>query len=254
MFEIAYLETTGNGRLRHEENLVRTECERRGIPVQLYTAKRIHRRQLPLGPRAFICGDFDAMHGAMKQLKIPIPECPDYPSSLAPCLKRRTWKSDLGSVEENILQRGAPAIFAKPAGRIKCFTGRVFEQGDDFYSTANVSRREPVWCSEVVRWLSEYRVYVIAEEIVSLDFYQGDESVKPCLATIQSALRDYRAGGEAPAAYGIDFGVLESGETALIEANEGYSLGAYRIEARPYTELLFARWTELLGKGQDPAN
>jgi len=250
MFEIAYLEDTGNGRLRHEEKLVRTECERRGIPVQLFTAKRIHRRQLPLGPHAFICGDADAMHGAMRQLKISVPTCHDYPTSLTPYLKRRTWKSDLGSVEESILHRGAPAVFAKPAGRIKCFTGRVIEHGDDFYSAANVSRREPVWCSEVVTWLSEYRAYVIGEEIVGLDFYHGDESVKPCLDTIRAALRDYRAAGEAPSAYGIDFGVLGSGETALIEANEGYSLGAYRIEARPYTELLFARWAELLGKSE----
>jgi hypothetical protein len=248
MFEIAYLEETGNGRLRHEERLVRAGCELLGIPVQLYTAKRI---QLRLGPHAFICGDADSMHGAMKQLQIPIPECHDYPASLSPYLQRRTWKSDLGSVEESILHRGSPPVFAKPAGRIKCFTGRVFEHGDDFYAVGNISRREPVWCSEIVAWLSEYRVYVIGEEIAGLDLYGGDEEVKPCLDTIRAALRDFRASGEAPSAYGIDFGVLKSGETALIEANDGYSLGAYRIEARPYTELLFTRWAELLTRKEE---
>ncbi|QJE97675.1 ATP-grasp domain-containing protein [Luteolibacter luteus] len=246
MFEIAYLEDPGNGRLRHEEKLVRSECERLHIPVQIYTAKRIHRRQLPLDPHAFICGDADAMHGAMRQLNIPIPACHDYPAALTSYLKRRTWKSDLGTVETRISGQEAPPTFVKPSGRIKCFTGRVLEQHDDLYLIGNVSRREPVWCSEVVRWLSEYRVYVIGEEIAGLNLYSGDESAKPCLGTIQAALRDYRASGEAPAAYGIDFGVLDTGETALIEANDGYSLGAYQIGAEAYTRLLFTRWAELL--------
>lgn len=250
MFEIAYLQDPGNGRLRHEEKLVLAECERRGIPVQLYTAKRIQRRQLHLGPHAFICGDADAIHGAVRQLQIPIPECHDYPASLTSYLKRRTWTSDLGSVEQSILNGDSPPLFVKPSARLKSFTGLVVAGPDDFYAIGNTSRREPVWCSEVVTWRSEYRAYVIGEELAGLDFYQGDESVKPCLETIRSALRDYRAAGDAPAAYGIDFGVLSDGETALVEANDGYALGAYHIGAAAYTTLLFTRWAELLESSQ----
>jgi hypothetical protein len=66
------------------------------------------------------------------------------------------------------------------------------------------------------------------------------------LPTIDQALAAYRASGEAPAAYGIDFGVLSDGQTALIEANDGYSLGAYQIGATAYTDVLLTRWQELV--------
>jgi hypothetical protein len=55
--------------------------------------------------------------------------------------------------------------------------------------------------------------------------------------------------GEAPAGYGIDFGLLSSGETALIELNDGYSLGSYDLDSADYTDLLIARWEELVGSG-----
>jgi hypothetical protein len=64
---------------------------------------------------------------------------------------------------------------------------------------------------------------------------------------VKAALRDHRASGIAPSAYGIDFGVLSTGQTALVEANDGYALGAYEIAEEPYTDLLFTRWKELLG-------
>jgi len=63
---------------------------------------------------------------------------------------------------------------------------------------------------------------------------------------LDSALAAYPDSGEAPSAYDIDFGVLASGETALVEANDGYALGAYQICGHDYTDLLFTRWEELL--------
>ncbi|ESQ74331.1 hypothetical protein ABAC402_14455 [Asticcacaulis sp. AC402] len=51
---------------------------------------------------------------------------------------------------------------------------------------------------------------------------------------------------EAPAAYGIDFGVLATGKTALIEASEGYSRGACHIGSEACAEPMFTRWLQLL--------
>jgi hypothetical protein len=221
--------------------------ERRGIPVTFFTAKRILRRQLPLGADTFIAGDIDAMHGAMLHLKIEVPAPDDYPESLRAWLHRRVWRSTLTRVEREILDGVGEPVFAKPADRRKSFIGRVFGSIDDFREIGGVSRREDVWCSEVVSWISEYRVYVIGARIVSIDHYAGDPAVPIDVATVEAALRAYRAAGEAPAGYGIDFGVLTSERTALVEANDGYSLGAYQIGAEEYTDLLFARWAELVG-------
>jgi len=246
MFSVAYLQYSGRGPLRHEEQLLKAECDRLGLPVILYTRKNIERRNLPLSRETFIAGDMPVMHGAMRQLGIEVPEPNDYPASLRGFMHRRVWKSTLEAVEQGIsLNMGEP-VFAKPAERRKSFTGKVFSSHADFAAVGSASRRQEVWCSEVVSWLAEFRIYVIGERIVDIDHYAGDPAVSPDQRVIEEALITYRQSGEAPSAYGIDFGVLASGQTALIEANDGYALGAYSIEARPYAELVMRRWSELL--------
>ncbi len=228
--------------------MLKSEFERRGVPVELYTIKRIERRNLPLSRETFIAGDMDAMHGAMKQLEISIPAPNDYPDSLVPFLHRRVWKSTLRDAEQKVYQEGLPGIFVKPAARRKNFTGTVLGFSGDSVDIGSASRRQEVWCSEVVKWKSEFRVYVIDAEVVGVDHYGGDESSSLDMGTVKQALLTYRQSGEAPSAYGIDFGVLETGQTALVEANDGYALGAYKIPAKPYTDLLIRRWEELLEK------
>lgn len=247
MFEMAFIQEMGSGRLDHESGLIRDHCLRIGLPVSLYTQKRMQRRQLPLTSRSFVSGDIDCMQGAMRQLGIPVPAATYYPISLAPYLHRRVWLDILGNVRTRIDEGGRP-LFVKPASRAKLFTGRVFSHRGEFYHAGGASWREPVWCSEVVSWQSEYRVYVNDAEIVSADHYEGDAGVPLDLDIVARAIADHRRSGEAPVAYGIDFGVLTSGQTALVEANDGYGLGAYQIGSAAYAGLLFARWSQLLGQ------
>lgn len=50
----------------------------------------------------------------------------------------------------------------------------------------------------------------------------------------------------APSAYAIDFGVLDTGETALIVVNDGFSVGAYDdVDAGTYWDVIAMRWQEL---------
>ena len=240
----AFLEQSGTRKYAPEELLVLGECERLGIEVVPYLAKHMQRRQLPLTRECFVCGDMDAMHGAMKQLGVEIPAPNDFPPSLEPFFKRKIWRGSVSSLEA-ALEEGR-ALFAKPAGRRKLFKGRVFDSPEDLHILSRVSRQEPLWCSEVVRWESEYRVYVIGADIVSVDHYAGEPALRLCPAALTGAIANFTKSGQAPAAYGIDFGVLDSGETALIEANDGYALGAYSIDAENYTRLLFTRWAQLV--------
>lgn len=246
MFTIAFLQYAGSGPMRHEEKLLTEGLGRCGIPIEYYAIKSIHRRKLPLGAGTFIAGDLDAMHSAMRQLRIPIPEPDDYPAYLRSFLRRKVWESTLGEVERGLDTGSVSALFVKPAQRRKGFTGEVFYSERDVAALGNISRRQRVWCSEVVRWLVEYRIYVVDTRIVAVDRYEGDGSVSLDLGLVESAIAEYRHSGVAPKAYGMDFGVLATGETALIEVNDGYSLGAYDIAADRYTDLLMCRWGELL--------
>src|SRR5262245_33850963 len=241
MFDTAFIQEQGNGRLGLESHLVHDYCLKHSIHIQLYTIKRIQRRQLPLTIRSFVCGDMDCMHGALRQLNIPIPAPVYFPNSLGAYLHRRIWQDTVGGLRARIESDGR-AVFAKPAGRAKIFTGNIFSNMADLYHLRTTSRREPISCSEVVSWLSQYSVYVNGQDIVAIDCYSGDASIALDQAVIIQALANYRRSGEAPAAYGIDFGVLSTGKTALIEANDGYALGAYQISSTAYSELLFTRW------------
>lgn len=244
MFDRAYLEQKKPGEFRHEEALIRQECERLGVEVIPCLLKQIQRRQLPLTRDCFISGSIDVMHGAMKQLGIEVPEPNDFPKSLEPFFHRKIWRSSVKALL-SALEYGRE-VFAKPAGRQKYFNGRVFSSHSDMCFLSGVSRQEPVWCSDIVSWKSEFRIYVIGTEIVAQRHYAGDPSELPSPSVLEEAIRLYTVSGEAPAAYGIDFGVLDTGETALIEANDGYALGAYSMDAASYSRVLFTRWQQLV--------
>lgn len=250
MITTAFLQYSGKGPLRHEEALLTEGLVQRGIPIQHYTLKRIERRQLPLGPDTFVAGDLDAMHGAMRQLRIPVPEPDDYPVSLGEFLRRKVWASTLGEIERAVGSGSVPVVFVKPAERRKSFTGEVFYSERDFAALGSVSRRQRVWCSAVVTWVAEYRVYVNDRRVIAVDCYDGDGSVRLDMDVVEAAVAAYYQSGAAPIAYGIDFGVLANGETALVEVNDGYSLGAYGISADQYTDLVMRRWNELLESAQ----
>ena len=251
MIQNAFIQEQGNGILRHEEKLVVEALLKKGIPCQFYTEKRIHRRQLPLTRNSLVVGDMPCIYGAMKQLGIPIPAANTYPKSLSSFMHRNVWQSTVGWLTRDIWEGTGKTVFAKPADRQKVFTGQIFAVPYDLYSLHGVSHRQPIICSDPVKWLSEYRVYVCNDQILSVDHYAGDRKIGPCRKTIEAAIFCLAKSGEGYSGYAIDFGVLESGETALVEMNDGFAVGAYAIGAEDYTAMILARWEELLRQIED---
>jgi hypothetical protein len=101
----------------------------------------------------------------------------------------------------------------------------------------------PVWCSELVDFVSEYRVYVCEREIVGIKHYSGDFRIFVDPKAIDAALLAYTT---QPSAFGIDFGVTRDGRTLIVEQNDGFSLGSYGLHPVTYAKLLETRWLELL--------
>jgi ATP-grasp domain, R2K clade family 2 len=97
-----------------------------------------------------------------------------------------------------------------------------------------------------VKWQSEYRVFVIHGKIKGTRHYWGDPTITLNEAETLSAIDTLERSGNANSAYGIDFGVLAQGDTALIELNDGFSLGSYGLARSVYADLILARWTELM--------
>ena len=236
----------GNGNLEPENRDLVDEFSARGYPVELFTEKNLVRRRLPLDRSCLVAGDVPVVIAALKQLDVPIPVPDDYPVCLRSFLRRRVWETRLDVVQERVYGDDFKPFFIKPKGRLKRFTGKVVESYYDFSSLANVSKQTPVLCSEVVKWRSEYRVFVIQGKIQGTRHYSGDPTLTLNEAETLSAIDTLERSGNANAAYGIDFGVLAQGDTALIELNDGFSLGSYGLDRSIYADLILARWTELM--------
>jgi hypothetical protein len=247
MIRLAFIQENGNGRLYPEMRQVADELHRRGVPVQLFTEKRLVRRQLALAPDTLVMGFVPIVTGALRQIGAPVPEPNDYPACLRPLLRRRVWESTVGEVASAVHDGRFGRAFVKPRGRVKHFTGLVIDSPADLWHLGNTSRREPVCCSEVVTWKSEWRFFVVRGRVVGARPYAGDGALVPDDEVVRSAIATLERSGEALAGFGIDFGVLAGGETALVEMNDGFSLGAYGLDDASYTDLVIARWCELTG-------
>lgn len=252
MITRAYVQEMGGKQLSPESKSLVAGLGRRNIPVELFTEKRILRRQLRLSPETLVAGSIPAVVQALHQLGIEVPEPNDYPASLRPFLHRRIWESTVGVVRDALMEGTMGSTFVKPKGRLKRFTGRVFSTRDDTCWLEGASGRMPVYCSQVVEWKSEFRTYVVRGDLVGTLHYWGEADIPPDAGEIRRAVDTLQTSGEATAAYGIDFGVLADGKTALIELNDGFGLGSYGLADDLYTDLTIARWEELTAPGAQP--
>lgn len=226
-----------------EMNEAATELERRGISVTRFHAKHLLRRQVPLSRQTLVVGEIHVVESALKQLGVepPLENC--YPEVLRPFMHRRVWPSTLREVTSALITGSLAEVFVKPRGRIKTFTGRMVDAAD-VGSIMHHAATMPVWCSEVVSFSSEHRAFVVRGEVKSVRQYGGDAQT-PDASLIHQCVDALTKAGHA-AAYAVDFGVLRDGRTALLEVNDGYSLGTYGCPPEISVEVLITRWTELV--------
>jgi hypothetical protein len=223
-------------------------CQARGIPHDFFTVKQLHRRQLPLKPDTLVVGYLPTVTSALKQLQVPLPEPNDYPLCLRHLLHRRLWLSTVRDVRDLICNEGIEVpFFAKPFSKTKRFTGCVLQDHTDLYRLKAAPESLKVWCAERVKWRSEFRAYVAHGRLLEMLHYDGDATIRPDEQVVQDAIKVMSRSAENRAGYALDFGVLDTGVTALVECNDGYGLGTYGLEDDFYFELVSARWLELVG-------
>ena len=75
--------------------------------------------------------------------------------------------------------------------------------------------------------------------------YEGD-GPDPDLAFVHAVVAEWTATGRSASAYGMDFGVVDGGDTVFLELNDGFALGSYGLADDLYTNLVMTRWHELV--------
>jgi hypothetical protein len=107
-----------------------------------------------------------------------------------------------------------------------------------------------VWTSDPVTWVSEYRFYVYNGFIIGEGRYddKDDDAPLPDLEIIHNMVNDYQQNAQCPIAFSLDIGVLDSGETALIECNDAWALGFYSgsLSHDNYYLMLWERWQQIV--------
>jgi len=245
----AILEEYGTRQMDPEMGELMTGLQHLGVRVEFAPVKRLFRREVSLSRSTLVAGSIPFVRSAFIQLGVHPPVFEEYPSCLAGLLYRRMWTSTLGQLSEELRDSHRGPCFAKPATRRKRFSGRVFRHLDDLVHADGASRSTPLVCAEVVEWLTEHRVFVLHGRIIGVRHYHGDPALCPDLDVAREAIATLERTGAPAVGYAADFGILPSGVTALVEVNDAWGLGSWGLDEDTYTELIVARWREIVATG-----
>lgn len=207
-------------------------------------------------------GTVEFVRAAMSARRVDEPPAMGY-EGVRDFLHREVVRTTLGEARK----RKKP-FFIKPVAT-KLFDGFVYDtdhltghswQQIDHMATLDAST--PVWVSDVVEFVCEWRYYVDASgKILARARYDADgddDAPLPVAEVVQSAIdatvtRLLAQGTPHP--FAIDMGVLTNGRTAVCELNDAWSIGLYAHACTPsgaawkpdeYLEFLLARWRSIV--------
>jgi hypothetical protein len=185
----------------------------------------------------------------MERAGLAEPAPMSYPPALRSHLLRRLQLASAGVV--------AGRWFVKPVAT-KLFAGFVLDTraGDADRSAWEHAQlaalralppATPVWLSEPVRFLSEWRYYVQDGQIIGHARYDPEgaqDAPQPDLRVAHACI----AALACPHPWVLDLGVLQDGRTALVETNDAWAIGLYPKAMTPaaYLNFLWQRWRLLV--------
>lgn len=229
-------------------------------------------------------GSVEFVRKAMEVSRVKEPEPMSYPAQLLPDLGREvklvSALEALRGPGGKACSGGAPevetgrAIFVKPL-KTKEFTGfvlpppgqrehlecanpelgtseSVLHDREQFSALVQLAERDPqslVWISGVVRFVSEYRCYIVDGQIRGFARYDDGPDDAPA-AQLGVAAKAAQLLKQVPGwsrGYSIDVGVLDTGQTQIVECNDGWALGLYgnSLRTADYFDLLWLRWQQI---------
>ena len=170
---------------------------------------------------------------------IQFPPHISYPEVLRDALKR--------ALEKMPYHEAPTTYFVKPAEQVKAFTGTV--KGELVLAEEEIPQDMPVFCSPYVDFVAEWRVYVLAGEILGFSRYDPNDGTYRLDIEFTKMLVELY-GGEAPIGYAIDVGLMSDGRYALVEVNDAWALGFYpwgTMKFDRYLDLIARRWEQIVG-------
>ncbi len=170
----------------------------------------------------------------------------DFPQSLQPFYGRQIGKISAPLVWS---QFDGKSVFLKtvsPKGPVQpgVFSFPVQdEESADYTGLSFLESDDLLFWSDPIEIISEWRTFIVRNEIIDIRPYTlGAWKCPPDPKIIQSAVDAWT---EKPDGCCIDFAVLKSGQTVVVEVNDGWALGSYGLSPYHYFQLLSARWEQM---------
>lgn len=194
-----------------------------------------------------VVGGIGYVRKAIEFLGCAPPDPIDIPDCIFSYARRKLWNTTLGDIHNDESQW---PVFIKPQLDHKRFTGHVVKSFVDLLKTSHLPKDMPVLASEAVTWESEYRCFILGREILDIRRYAGTFEWYPNVWVVKEMIGSYPT---LPAAYSLDVGRMVDAkgnvwDTALVEVNDGFSLGAYGLAPHLQVKMLLARWKEMVSK------
>lgn len=134
--------------------------------------------------------------------------------------KRKIWEGTPETVK-TLLNQGYTNLFIKDAAGVKKFEPTIINK---------FTEKLPKLCfisENIPNIKTEWRVFVYQKEIIDCRMYLGNWRDTLDKDIVQYVVNEY---SKSPTAYTLDFALLKSGETVLIEAHNFISCGLYGFE------------------------
>lgn len=227
-----------------ELGLLQEYAKENNLSFGFINRKAVFRRSISLAPNNLVFGTIPTVVSALKSLGAES-DVICYPTALKDHLHRSVQTWSLNELMAYFNQGEPKPMFVRPQSSLKGFTGVVISSEQDFHSFGGISRRSSIVCSEVVEWKSEYRAYVVNNKVRHISYYFGDVSCEPDRIIVESMAQAMANAPGVPLGYTLDIGVLSTGETALIEINDGFSMDSYDCDSLTYGDLVSTRWCQL---------
>jgi hypothetical protein len=239
---IAYVQCRPDGEFTNVNCYAAAEGFRElGYEVRKFNVSEIP--DLDLSRDTIVHGNIGTVWAAWDRIGVSRPQYLNFPEELMHFARRTMWRSNLGDIRS--LKR--VPVFIKPIDEGKAFTGHVVREFRDLIETAAFPDEFPILAQESVNMVSEWRLFVLKCDIIGIGHYKGDPLSFPDAGFMKSALSQYT---NPIAAHSMDFAVLSDGHSALIELNDGYSLGHYGLPPIRYARMVEARWNQVCSTEQ----
>jgi hypothetical protein len=205
--------------------LAREVALARGIEIVETWTSAIRKGRFQVRQNDVAVGTIPFVHERLRASGVEPPPPNDYPEAVREFLCRDVRRTTLQDARDRMTGGG---LFVKPAVRFKRFSGFVTSYRYDHRFNGAGARTE-VWVSTPVHFISEWRIYAVAADVLAISPVPGNPSGaqqadRGVIGEIAARLYRMPDGFDGVC---FDVGVLADGRTALVEVNEGYGFGAY---------------------------